>query len=100
VTGAEAIASDGGAPTVTYNWTVTGGSLNSSSSKWIEFTPPIGVASFTLTVNASAPGYLSDTAVQVVQATPEFPAFIMPLVLTLALALAVLSRRKPKALAK
>jgi len=100
VTGAEATASDGGAPTVTYNWTVTGGSLNSSSSRWVEFTPPIGVASFTLTVNASAPGYLSDTAVQVVQVVPEFPAFFMPLVLTLALALAVLSRRKPKALAK
>jgi len=94
VTGATADASDGGTPTVTYQWTASGGEFNSTSSQWVEWTAQPGVASFTLTVEASAQGYVSDTDSLTVQVVPEFSPSFLPLVLMLALAFAALARRK------
>jgi len=91
VIGAEATASDGGNPTVSYLW--SGGSFNSTSSQWVEWTPPPGVADFTLTVEASAPGYLSDTDMLKAQVVPEFPSSAFPLIIAVALAVVLLTRR-------
>jgi hypothetical protein len=95
VLGASATASDGGHPTVTYEWTASGGQFNSTSSQWVEWTAPQGVATYTLTVRASAPGYTSGDYSQVVQVVPEFQSFMNPLLLILTIALVTLARRKP-----
>jgi len=92
VTGAEATASDGQNPSVSYAWTASGGSFNSTTSQWVEWTAPPGVAAFTLTVEASAPGYSSDTDSLNVQVVPEFSSLAAPFLL--AIVLAVLLARK------
>jgi hypothetical protein len=74
VIGANATASDGGTPIVSYHWNASGGKFNSTSSQWIEWTAPPGVANFTLTVQASAPGYTSGTDSLAVTVAPEFPS--------------------------
>jgi hypothetical protein len=74
VIGANATPSDGGTPTVSYQWSASGGSLNSTSSQWVEWTAPPGVANFTLTVQASASGYVSGTDSLTVTVAPEFPS--------------------------
>lgn len=93
VTGAEATASDGGSPTVSYLWSASGGNLNSTSSQWVEWTAPPGVASFTLTVEASAPGYLSDTDSLKAQVVPEFPSNVLSFLIAVALAVFLLARK-------
>jgi hypothetical protein len=74
VIGASATPSDGGTPTVSYQWSASGGKFNSTSSQWVEWTAPPGIANFTLTVQASAPGYVSSTDSLTVTAAPEFPS--------------------------
>jgi hypothetical protein len=92
VVGAEATASDGGSPTVSYLWTASGGEFNSTTSRWVQWTAPAGVASFTLTLQASASGYVSDSDSLSVQVVPEFPSVAVPLLLVLLLALMALAR--------
>jgi len=92
VTGAEATASDGQNPSVSYLWTASGGRFNSTTSQWVEWTAPPGVAAFTLTVKASAAGYTSDTDSLNVQVVPEFSGVAPPFLL--AVLLAVLLTRK------
>jgi len=94
--GVEATPSDGGSPTITYLWTKSGGELNSTSSQWVEWTAPPGVAWFTLSVQASAPGYVSGSDSLSVQVTPEFPAFVAPLLLMLALGFAAVAQRRSR----
>jgi hypothetical protein len=94
-TGAEATASDG-TPTVSYLWTASGGELNSTTSQWIQWTAPAGVASYTLTVEASAPGYVSDSDSLVVGVTPEFSSFTVPLLLVLVVALTTVAQRRSR----
>jgi hypothetical protein len=96
VTGAEATASDGGSPTVSYLWTASGGELNSTTSQWVQWTAPPGVASFTLTVQASASGYVSGSDSLSVQVAPEFPSFAAPLLLVLLLAFTALSKKRSR----
>jgi hypothetical protein len=96
VVGAVATPSDGRNATVTYLWTATGGKLNSTSSQWVQWAAPAGVANFTLTVEASAPGYVSGSDNFEVQVAPEFPAFVTPLLLTLVLGLVVIAQRRSR----
>jgi len=96
VVGAEATASDGSTPAVSYEWTANGGSFNSTTGQWVEWTAPPGVANFTLTVQARADGYVSDTDSTKAYVLPEFPSAAYPLFAALALALGLLARkRKP-----
>jgi hypothetical protein len=88
VVGANATASDGGTPAVSYQWSASGGNFNSTSSQWVEWTAPPGVANFTLTVQASAPSYVSNTDSLAVIVAPEFPSG--PLLFLVAGALIVL----------
>jgi hypothetical protein len=84
VLGVNVTASDGGTPTVAYLWTASGGELNSTTSRWVRFNVVPGVANYTLTVQASAPGYISGNDSLKVQVVPEFPA-TAPLIIALAL---------------
>ena len=98
VAGAEATASDGSSPNMTFDWTDNGagGSFNSTTGRWVVWTPPPMVGVFTLTVKASAPGYISDTddlSVETTEAIPEFMAAALPLVLALALVMVLCARR-------
>jgi len=93
VTGAAATASDGSSPTVSYLWTASGGTFNSTTSQWVEWTAPAEVAAFTLSVEASAPGYISGTASLEAQVIPEFPQTVLPFLLVVALAVALFARR-------
>jgi hypothetical protein len=99
VLGAVATASDGGSPTITYLWTANGGELNSTTSQWVQWTAPLGVANFTLTVEASAPGYVSGSDSLKVQVTPEFPPSVMPLMLMLVLGFVAVAQRRSRSLA-
>jgi hypothetical protein len=92
VTHAEATASSG-TPTVSYQWTASGGKLNSTAGQWITWTAPPGVAAYTLTVNASAPGYVSGTDSLTVQVTPEFPTATLPFLGAVLLASLLVIRR-------
>ena len=96
VAGVKATPSDGGSPTITYAWTASGGELNSTSSQWVQWTAPPGVATFTLAVHASAPGYLPGSYSVGVQVVPEFPSFVMPLLLVLGLTFAAVARRRSR----
>jgi hypothetical protein len=96
VAGAIATPSDGGTPTITYQWAASGGELNSTNSQWVEWTAPPGVARFALTVEASAPGYVSGSDSFIVQVTPEFPSFVAPLLLMLALGFAAIAQRRSR----
>jgi hypothetical protein len=94
VVGAVATPSDGGSPTITYLWTANGGKLNSTSSQWVQWTAPAGVANFTLTVEASAPGYVSGSDTIKVQVAPEFPSFVTPLLLMLVLGFTGIAQKR------
>lgn len=96
VAGVMATPSDGGSPTITYAWTASGGELNSTSSQWVQWTAPPGVATFTLTVQASALGYLPGSYSVGVQVVPEFPSFVMPLLLVLGLSFAAVAWRRSR----
>jgi hypothetical protein len=96
VAGAVATPSDGGSPAITYEWTKSGGELNSTSSQWVEWTAPPGVAWFTLTVEASAPNYVSGSDSVSVQVAPEFPSFVAPLLLMLALGFTAITQRRSR----
>lgn len=96
VAGAAATPSDGGTPTITYQWTKSGGELNSTSSQWVEWTAPPGVAWFTLSVQASAPGYVPGSDSYSVQVTPEFPSFVAPLLLMLVLGFTAIAQRRSR----
>jgi len=96
IIGASVTASDGGDPTmigVTYEWTKSGGSFNSTSSQWVEWTAPPGVADFTLTVQASADGYTSDTDSLAAKVVPEFPSAAFPFLIAIALTFLLMARR-------
>jgi hypothetical protein len=98
VTGASANASDGSNPSVTYQWTdnTAGGSFNSTNTQWVAWTPPRRPGTFTLTVEASAPGYLSGSdslGVAVTEAVPEFSLATLVLIFTLTLAVVLFARR-------
>jgi len=94
VIGAEATPSDGSNASISYLWSTTAsGSFNSTTSQWVEWTAPPGVASYTLTVNASAPGYLSDTDSLKVQVVPEFPSAALPFLIAAAMAVVLFTRR-------
>lgn len=96
VTGAEATASDGSNPPISYSWSATpsgGWEFNSTTSQWVEWTAPAGATDFTLTVNASAPGYVSDTDSLKVKVVPEFPPAALPFVVLVVLALVLFARR-------
>lgn len=95
VTGAEVTASDGRNPAVTYAWTTNGGELNSTSSQWVQWTAPAGAANYTLTVEVSATGYVSDSDSLKAQVVPEFPSSV-PLLLALILAMVTLTQRRSK----
>jgi len=94
VTGAEVTASDGSNPSVSYLWNAPDGTFNSTTSQWVEWTVPPGVAEFTLTVEASAPGYLSDTDSLTVRVAPEFPSAALTLLMAAALAIVSFTRRQ------
>jgi predicted secreted protein with PEFG-CTERM motif len=96
VTGAEATASDGSQPSISYLWSATGGTFNSTSSQWVKWTAPPGAAGYTLTVNVSAPGYLSDTDSLSVQVAPEFPSAALPFLIAAVLAIVLLARRSQR----
>jgi hypothetical protein len=96
IAGVKVTPSDGGSPTITYVWTASGGELNSTSSQWVQWTAPPGVATFTLTVEASATGYLPGSYSVSVQVVPEFPMFVAPLLLMLGLGFAAIARRRPR----
>jgi hypothetical protein len=96
VAGVIATPSDGGSPAITYVWTVSGGKLNSTSSQWIQWTAPPGVASFDLNVGASAPGYSSGSSSVSVQVVPEFPSLVAPLLLMMSLGFAAIARRRSR----
>jgi hypothetical protein len=96
VVGAVATPSDGGSPAITYLWTVSGGELNSTSSQWVRWTAPAGVANFTLTVEASAPSYVSGSDSLCVQVAPEFPSTVEPLLLILVLGFAAIAQRRSR----
>jgi hypothetical protein len=96
VTGAHVAASDSGTPTVSYLWTASGGQFNSTTSQWVQWTAPQGVATFTLSVQASAPGYTSGSDSLSVQVVPELPSTVMPLVLMLALGFAVIAQKRSR----
>lgn len=96
VVGAVATPSDGGSPTITYLWTASGGELNSTSSQWVRWTAPPGVATFTLTVQASAPGYVSGSDSLSVQVVPEFPSVAVPLLLVLLLSFIALTQERSR----
>jgi hypothetical protein len=93
ITGAEVTASDGSSPVVTYSWSASGGSFNSTSSQWVEWTAPQTFGDFSLTVEVSAPGYASGTSSLTATVVPEFPTITLPFILAAALALLVLSQR-------
>lgn len=93
ITGAEVTASDGSSPAVTYSWTASAGSFNSTSSQWVEWTAPQTVGGFDLTVQVSAPGYFSGSDSLVATVVPEFPAVALPFIFALALAVLLLTRR-------
>ena len=93
VTHAEATASSG-TPAVSYQWAVSGGSLNSTAGQWVAWTAPPGVATYTLSVNASAPGYVSGTDSLIVQVTPEFPTATLPFLGAVVLASLLVIRRR------
>jgi len=94
VTGAEVTASDGGTPTISYLWTATGGEFNSTTSQWVQWTAPAGVTTYSITVQASAPGYVSDSDSLTVQVVPEFLFSVIPLMLMLVLAFTVVFDRR------
>jgi hypothetical protein len=96
VAGVNVTPSDGGSPTITYLWTASGGELNSTSSQWVQWTAPPGVATFTLTVQARATGYLPGSYSMSVQVVPEFPTFVAPLLLMLGLGFVAIARRRPR----
>jgi hypothetical protein len=96
VVGAVVTPSDGGSPTITYLWTANGGELNSTGSQWVQWTAPAGVANFTLAVEASAPGYVSGSDSLTVQVAPEFPSFVVPLLLVLVLGFAAVAERRSR----
>ena len=96
VVSAVATPSDGGSPTITYLWTASGGEFNSTSSQWVQWTAPPGVATFTLTVQASATGYVSGSDSLSVQVVPEFPSFVVPLLLMLILGFATMGQRRSR----
>jgi hypothetical protein len=99
ITGAEATASDGSQPSVSYSWDATGGTFNSTKSQWVKWTAPPGAAGYTLTVNASAPGYLSDIDSLSVQVAPEFPSPVLPLLIAATVLAIVLFARRSQRLA-
>lgn len=96
VVGAVATPSDAKSPRITYFWTANGGKLNSTTSQWVQWTAPAGVANFTLTVEASAPGYVSGSDNLRVQVAPEFPSIVMPLVLVLVLVFVAIAQRRSR----
>jgi predicted secreted protein with PEFG-CTERM motif len=97
IIGAEATSSDGGNASISYLWNATpSGSFNSTTSQWVEWTAPPGVASYTLTVNASASGYLSDTDSLKVQVVPEFPSAVLPFLTAAAMAIVLFTRRQKR----
>jgi hypothetical protein len=96
VVGAVATPSDGGSPAITYLWTASGGELNSTSSQWVRWTAPHGVANFTLTVEASASGYVSGSDNFMVQVAPEFPSFAAPLLLMIVIGFAAVALRRSR----
>jgi hypothetical protein len=98
VVGAVATPTDDGSPRITYLWTANGGKLNSTTSQWVEWTAPAGVANFTLAVEASAPGYVSGSDNLKVQVVPEFPSFLMPLILMIVLGLVAIAQRRSRKL--
>ena len=94
ITGAEVTASDGSTPpVVTYSWTASAGSFNSTSSQWVEWTAPQTLGDFNMIVQVSAPGYFSGSASLVATVVPEFPAVALPFILAVALAVVLLNRR-------
>jgi hypothetical protein len=93
ITGAEVTASDGSSPVVTYSWNASGGSFNSTSSQWVEWTAPQTVGDLSLTVQAFSPGYLSGTKSLVATVVPEFTTVALPFILAVALAVLSISRR-------
>jgi hypothetical protein len=102
---AQATASDGGSPDISYEWSSTGGSFNSTSGQWVNWTAPeINEAEdFTVSVVASASGYdqgAASTAIAV-QPIPEFEVLPMScLFLALAAACLIGRRRPPKAVSR
>jgi hypothetical protein len=94
ITGAEASASDGGSPNVNYKWSASGGKFNSTTSQWVEWTAPPGVANFMISVQASAEGYVSDTDSLTVQVAPEFSPSSVALLIMVLLALTLVAQRR------
>lgn len=96
VAGVTATPSDGGSPKITYVWSVSGGKLNSTTSQWVRWTAPSGVAVFTLTVQASATGYSSGSYSASIQVVPEFSSLALPLLLAVGLGFVVIAGRRSR----
>jgi hypothetical protein len=98
ILGAQAIASDGGSPEITYAWSKTGGSFNSTTGQWVNWTAPVTdkPLTFTVSVVASASGYDDGVALDsiAVQPIPEFPALSLPCLLSVLAVASLLIRRK------
>jgi hypothetical protein len=105
VLAAQATASDGGSPDISYEWSSTGGSFNSTSDQWVNWTAPeINEAEdFTISVVAFASGYKNGvtSAAIAVQPIPEFE--VLPtscLFLALGAACLIGRRRPPKVVSR
>jgi hypothetical protein len=97
VAGANATASDGSQANATYLWTDNGGggSFNSTIGRWVAWAPPGAVGTYTLTVKASAPGYLSGTAnLDPIKVIPEFPSTPIALLVAFLIAVALCQGRR------
>jgi hypothetical protein len=95
---AQATASDEASPEITYMWSATGGSFNSTIGQYVNWAAPEinETETFTISVIASASGYYNGvtTTAIVVQPVPEFQ--VLPIV-SLVLALTttcLISRRR------
>ena len=98
ILGAQATANDGGSPEITYAWSKTGGSFNSTTGQWVNWTAPVTdkPLTFTVSVVASASGYDDGVALNsiAVQPIPEFPALSLPYLLSVLAVASLLIRRK------
>ena len=89
-------------PDITFMWSATGGSFNSTTGQYVNWRAPEinETETFTISVIASASGYYNGvtTAAIVVQPIPEFQVLpISCLFLALGIAYLAIRRRSPQA---
>lgn len=97
VLGANATTSDGSNTNVTYSWDDggQGGTFNSTIGQWVKYSPPLTLGSYILSVQASAPGYITGSAIlnPPLRVVPEFPFDVISLLVALFVTMFFVSRR-------